>query len=314
MIVQLSITVANVNALLLLSYTRIEIWASTDQGNSYQEVTSSVAGPAVLVSSSPQTTFNMSGKLLSLSINGAAEVSIPFASSPVQWTSAQVVNRINEVVPGLASLDGTKVKMTSPTTGRVSSLKVTYNDASELGLPAGTLVFGTDARPTLTMGQLIYTYTDVAGRSDNRYKWRFSLNGANPISEFSERVFGSAPPLSGIPVSVGTALFVGLDGKPQKRRIVVVSDRPPASISGAAVGNELPLIVDSDDSGFLQVPLVQGAVVRVAIEGTAYVREFTVPATDSFDLLSVMASAPDPFTIQVPAPFLIRRNLIVPQN
>jgi hypothetical protein len=309
MIVQLSITVANVGTLIPLGYSRIEVWCSTDQGSSYQEITSSVVQPAVLLSSAAQTTFRMGGKLLKLSIDGAPEVSILFAPTPDQWTPTQVVNRINEVVPGLASLDGMKVKLTSPTTGRVSSLEITYNDAGELGLPPGTLSFGTDARPTLVLGQLIYTFTDVAGRDDNRYKWRFSANGVNPVSDFSARVFGSAPPLSGVPISVATALFVGLDGKAQKRRIVVVSDRPPAVIAGTAVGNELPVIVDSDDLGFLQVPLVQGSVVRVAIEGTAYVREITVPATASFDLLSAMASAPDPFTIQTTPPFLIRRNI-----
>lgn len=309
MIVQLSITVANVNALVTLGYSRIEIWCSTDQGNSYQEITSSVAAAAVLRSAAAQTTFNMGGKLLKLSVNGSPEVSILFAATPAQWTPTQVVNRINEVVPGLASLDGAQVKMTSPTTGRVSSLEVTYNDARDLELPAGTKSYGTDPRPTLTLGQLIYTYLDVAGRDDNRYKWRFSANGVNPISDFSARVFGSAPPLSGVPISVGTALFVGLDGRAQKRSIVVVSDRPPAAIAGAAVGNELYVVVSSDDLGFLQVPLVQGAVVRVAIEGTAYVREFTVPATSSFDLLSAMAAAPDPFTIQTTPPFLIRRSI-----
>lgn len=309
MIVQLSITAANVDALIGLGFTRIEVWASFDQGNSYQEITSSVAQAAVLKSSAAQTTFRMGSKLLKLSINGAAEVSIPFASTPDNWTPTQVVNRINEVVPGLASLDGSKVVLTSPTTGRVSSLLITYNDAGELGLPAGTASYGTNVRPTLVSGTLIYTFTDVAGNSEARYKWRFSANGVNPISEFSPRVFGSAPPLSGVLVSVGTALFVGLDGRPQKRRIVVVSDRPPVSISGSAVGNELPMIVDSDDLGFLQVTLVQGSTVRVAIEGTAYVREFVVPATPSFNLLTVMAAAPDPFSIQVPAPFLIRRSI-----
>jgi len=309
MIVQLSITVANVGTLIPLGYSRIEVWSSIDQGNSYQEITSSTVQPAVLKSSEAQTTFRMGGKLLKLSINGAPEASILFSAMIDYWTPTQVVNRINEVVPGLASLDGMMVKLTSPTTGRVSSLLVTYNDAADLGWTAGTLVHGTDIRPTLVLGQLIYTFIDVSGVSENRYKWRFSADGVNPISDFSVRVFGSAPPLSGIPVSVGTALFVGLDGKTQKRRVVVVSDQAPAVISGSAVGNELPVVVDSDDDGFLQLVLVQGAKVRVAIEGTAYVREFTVPATASFDLLSVMASAPDPFTVQVPAPFLIRRNI-----
>ena len=309
MIVQLAITAANVTDLLALGYTRIEIWSSIDQGNIYQEITSSVAAPAVLRSAGAQTTFAMASKLLKLSINGAAEVSILFASTPAHWTPAQVVNRINEVVPGLASLDGMMVKLASPTTGRVSSLLITYNDAADLALPAGTLSHGTEPRPTFVPGQFIYLFNDVAGHSEDRYKWRFSANGVNPVSEFSARIFGKEPPLTGVLVSVGTAHFVGLDGRAQKRRIVVVSDRPPAVISGSAVGNELPITVDSDDQGFLQIPLVQGSVVRVAIEGTAYVREFTVPATSSFDLLAVMASAPDPFSIQVPAPFLIRRNI-----
>ena len=309
MIVQLSITVANVNALIGLGYTKIEIWSSKDQGNSYQEITSSVAGAAVLTSAEAKTTFAMGGKLLKLSINGAADVSILFSALTPNWTPAQVVNRINEVVPGLASLDGMMVKLTSPTTGRVSSLLVTYNDAWDLELPPGTLSYGTDPRPTFVLNQLIYPFSDVAGHSEDRYKWRFSANGVNPVSEFSARIFGNTNPPGAAPVSVATAFFVGLDGRAQKRRIVVVSANTPSTVSGVAVGNELPVVVDSDDLGFLQLPLVQGVTVRVAIEGTTYVREFVVPATASFDLLQVMAAAPDPFTIQVPAPFLIRRSL-----
>ena len=308
MVVQLGITVANVNALIPLGYTRIEVWASTDEGSEYFEITSSTAQPAVLKSIDALTTFRMGGKLLKLSINGAADVSILFSSFIDFWTPTQVVNRINEVVPGLASLDGLKVVLTSPTTGRVSSILVVANEATDLGLPAGLVGYGTNVRPTLITDTFIYMFSDVAGHSDYRYKWRFSANGVNPVSEFSERVLGGSPPLTGVPLAVGTALFVGLDGRAQKRRIIVVSERSPAPIiAGYAVGNELPLIVDSDEFGFLYVTLVQGSVVRIAIEGTTYVREFTVPIAASFDILQVMAAAPDPFTVQATVPFLIRR-------
>lgn len=309
MIVQLTITVANVNSLLGLGYSRIEIFASTDEGSSYSEITSPTAQAATLSSLPAASTFRMGGKQLRLVVNGGAEVSILFSTLTTYWTPVQVSSRINEVVPGLTTtLDG-KIVFTSPTTGRVSSLLITYNEATDLGLPAGTRAYGTDARPTLVTSQFFYPYTDVAGLSTNRYKWRFSANGSNPVSEFSERVFGSAAPLGAAPMSIGTALFVGLDGRAQKRRIVVVSDNAPAAINGLVVGNELPITVDADDFGFLYVPLVQGARVRIAIEGTAYVREIVVPATASFDILQAMAAAPDPFSVQVPAPFLIRRSL-----
>jgi hypothetical protein len=154
----------------------------------------------------------------------------------------------------------------------------------------------------------VYPYTDPTGEPETRYKWRFSANGLAPLSGFHGPISGVAPPLAGVDLSTCTAQFIGLDGKPQKRRIVIVSDQL-LSLGGNLTGAELPLIVDSDDFGYLQVSLVQGAVVRVAIEGTAFVREFTVPSTDTFDLLAVMAAAPDPFTVQVPLPFLNRRSL-----
>ena len=309
MLVQLTVTAANVDTLISLGYSCIEVWASIDQGNSYQEVTSSVAQSAVLTSSAAQTTFQMGGKLLKLSIDGAAEESVLFSTTPSNWTPLQVVNRINEVVSGLASLDGLSVVLTSPTTGRVSSLLVVYNDAEDLELPAGTVAYGTEARPVFVSGQFIYVFHDVAGTSDTRYKWRYSADGVNPISEYSVRIFGSAPPLVGVPVSIGVAQFVGSDGRAQKRRVVVVSDRTPSVIAGSAVGDEVPGIFDSDDLGFLQLTLVQGAKVRVAIEGTVYVREFIVPSTEVFDLLAVMATAPDPFTVQTTPPLLIRRSI-----
>jgi hypothetical protein len=110
-------------------------------------------------------------------------------------------------------------------------------------------------------------------------------------------------------VAVGTAQFADFQGRPIQRTMVIVADLGPMAISGMGVGQPAPLVVSSDDNGYLQVELVQGMRVRVAIEGTAYVREITVPNTATFDLLSAMASAPDPFTIQVPPPFLIRRTV-----
>jgi hypothetical protein len=308
MVVQLSIPVADVDALLALDYTRIEVWRSADEGNSYQEITGGSAAAAIFPSLPPATAYRIGGKQIRLTVDEGVEYSIDFSVVTEFWTATQVRNRINEVVSGLASVVGGLVVLTSGTTGRASSVRITYTDAVEL-FPSVGIVYGLNARPTLVSGTLIYAFSDVAGISTYRYKWRFSQNGAGPISEFSERVYGSAAPLGGVPIAMCTATFVGIDGRPQKRRIVIVSDSSPSLIGGIVVGSELPNVVDTDDLGFLQVPLVQGVPVRVAIEGTAFVREFTVPAQASFDLLQVMAAAPDPFTVQVPLPFLIRRSI-----
>lgn len=309
MVVQLSILVANNDSLMGLGYTRIEVWQSTDDGDTYQEVTASTAQAATQDSAPAQTTFDMGGKLLKLIVNGGSEVSISFSALTQYWTPQQVVDRINEVVPGLATLVVNVVRLTSPTTGRASSLEVTYSDSPNLGLLVGK-VFGRSPRITMVASTLSYLFSDVAGSSTARYKWRYSADGVNPISEFSKYVFGAAVPL--IPsgnLAVCSTTFVNLEGQPFKAKVVVVADQNPSLVAGYSVSSMQPLVFTSGDDGFIQFTLVRGARVRVAIEGTAFVREFVVPNAASFDLLTVMAAAPDPFTVQVPPPFLIRRNI-----
>lgn len=309
MVVQLSILVGNVADLISLGYTRIEVHQSKDESNSFQEVTAPTVLPAILDSLVPATTFRMGGKLLKLRVNGAAEQAISFSTIIEFWTATQVMNRINEVIPSLASVSGGAVRLTSPTTGRASSVEITYNDAEDLGWIAGS-VYGKAVRITLVGGTLSYLFPDVAGISTDRYKWRFSANGALPVSGFSDVVSDqSAPAISSGNLSVGTAKFYGADGKPIKTRILVAVDSIPQSVVGVFVNGPQPITIDSTDDGFLQLTLIRGAKVRVAIEGTAYVREFVVPNAASFDLLTVMATATDPFTIQTTPPLLTRRSI-----
>ncbi len=309
MVAQITIPAANVEDLLDLGFTRIEIWRSTDLGNLYSEITAASAQAAVLDSAVASTTYRMGGKLLKLKVSGGSERSISFSSVLDYWTPAQVVARINEVVASLASVVAGAVRLTAPTTGRASSILITYNDAADLGLAAGTLALGLAARPSLVSGTFVYVFSDVAGGSTDRYKWRFSANGADPVSEFSLRVLGELPPVSSDLLSIATATFLGIDGRPQRRTAVFASQGSPQSIAGYFAGSAVPLTAMADEQGFLQVPLLRGARIRVGIEGTAFVRELTVPDDDTFDLLTAMAAAPDPFTVQEPLPFLIRSSL-----
>ena len=310
MVVQLSILVGNIADLLGLGYTRIEVWQSTDEGNSFQEVTASAAAPATLASADALTTFQMGGRLLKLSVNGAPEVSILFSNLVPLWTPSQVAAQINTVVPGLASVSGSKVVLTSPTTGRASSIEVTYNDATDLGWVGGQKVYGLAVRPTLVSNTYLYSFSDVAGSSDDRYKWRFSANGVNPVSEFSAEVSGeTAALLDPSLLSVGTAKFFDSTGHGQKTTILVAVDSVPQSISGGFMQQAQPISVDSDDNGFLVFTAIRNSVIKVAIEGSAYIREFTVPDAATFDLLTVMAAAPDQFTVQTVPPLLTRRSI-----
>jgi hypothetical protein len=308
--VQLSILVGNNAALLALGYTRLEIWVSKDRGNTYQEITSAAQTAASLASAVPNTLFRMGGHLLKFRVNGGVEQSVSFGSPSIldYWTPAQVASQINAVVANLAAVVGQQVVLTSPTTGRASQLEITYSDADDLGLVVGTLVNGTDARVTLAGGTLLYQFTDIVGSPDYFYEWRFSANGSLPISNFSDPVSGQTPPLiaSGS-LSVLTAQFVDIEGRPKKTKIIVSMEGPgPASLAGYAVGGTETKVYESDEFGFLAVPFVRGAQLRVAIEGTPLIRSFTVPNASTFDLLTTLAAATDPFTPQVVPPLLTR--------
>lgn len=312
MVAALSIPVSNISQLLGLGFTRIEVWSSTDLGNSYQEITSASPAPAVLVSEPARTTFRMGGRLLTLSVDGGPSLSVSFGSVLDLWTPAQVAVRINEVFSGLATVsqDGKSIVLTSPTSGRASVLRILYDDAHDLGLRAGVYAYGTGPRITLAGGTVLYSFSDPYGIPGlTRYKWRFSANGVSPISEFADRVFGLSSPVDPSLISVATASFLGLNGIPKKTTVIVVMDESPRVVAGFVAGSDLPTSFVSNDLGFLQIPLLRGMKVRVAIEGTALVREITVPDASSFDLLAAMNAVPDQFTVQATVPLLSRRSL-----
>jgi hypothetical protein len=311
MVVQLSIPVGNVVSLLGLGYTTIEIHQSVDEGNSYQEITAGSVEPAELVSAEASTTFRVGGRMLKLQVDGGVEKIIEFSSLIDNWTPTQVKNRINEIVPGLATNDSTTVTLTSPTDGRSSSIVITYCDSEDLGWVEGDSAKGKAARLALDSDVLLYSFNDTGGASSARYKWRFSDGGENPISEFSEYVLGSAVPLlDASRISIATGTFVSFDGLPRKTTVIVSLARQSAqSVDGVFLGDGVAKTVTTDEYGYLQMPLVRGADIIVAIEGTRFVRRFTVPDAPTFDLLTVAADAPDEFTVQTTLPLLTRRSL-----
>lgn len=309
MVAQIYIPLPNVQGLIDLGFTKIEVWVANGAENLYQEVTSSSPGPASLSSSKASTTYRMGGRLLKLSVDGGPESTVVFGSVLEYWTPSQVASRINEVVPGLASSHDESVTLSSPTVGRASTISISYSDSPNLGFSAGMSSRGRDQRISLSGSTLAYLYSDVAGVEGGHYKWRVSRDGTEPSSELSSPISGSLPPVDPSMVSLATARFLGVDGRARKTKVIVATNYSPATLGGYVVGSDPPMVFESDQFGMLVVPMVKGMTVRVAIEGTPLVREFVVPDTGTFDLLGAMGTALDLFTIQTTTPYLVRRSL-----
>lgn len=163
----------------------------------------------------------------------------------------------------------------------------------------------------LVPGVYSYHYYDSAPSSISRYRWRYSNGGVAPFSAFSQWVTGTQPSrLAPDKLSVAYATFIGLDGRAERAKLIVsLKDGAPAVVSGMVVAPRTTQVYEADDNGFIEVVLVRGSKVVVGIENTGFVREFTVPDSPSFDILSVMSTIPDQFSVQVPLPMLNRRSI-----
>jgi hypothetical protein len=307
MLNEIDISVADVDTLLTLGFSKIEIWCSTDEGATYQELTASEAQPPRLLAEPAKTEYRVGGFSLRFRLDGGEELSVDFEPYLRTATVEQVAELVNDVSPGLATVQDNTLLLTGPTSGRLGSVEVTYCDAHDL-FASPAKAYGQDARIPLVLGVPLYSYTDVAGEPDHRYKWRFSDDGENPVSTFSERVFAQVARVSGVDLSIGVARFIDSEGRPYQGRIISAPVGGDQVSGFVVVGNAAKTYV-ADEKGFLQIRFVQGARMRIALEGTDIIKEIVVPAVPSFDLLEVIGAAPDQFTVQTTEPFLTRRSL-----
>lgn len=156
----------------------------------------------------------------------------------------------------------------------------------------------------------IYSFFDTDSNRVSWYRWRFSKNGQVPFSQFSGHITGKVQALvNPDALSVGVAYFTGLDGRPVKRSAVFSVENSPAKSGPYVVGEDTPVVVESDETGFLQVPLLRGMTVSMSLEGTSVTRTFVVPNSPTFDLFGVGSEVPDRFTVQSLPPRLNRRTL-----
>jgi hypothetical protein len=306
---ELPMTVADADTLLINGFSHIEVWASDDFGNSYNEITAATRTLPTITSYPAQTMFRMGGHGLKFRLDHGPETLVIFDIVIDYWTPQQVSDRINQVSPGRTTVNSAQeVVFTGVTPGRGGSIEITYCDAQDF-LPVKVYATGLNARLPLVPGVYFYTFFDQFGRNDTRYKWRFSANGADPRSDYSTRVLIDSDRVPGMPLAAAVGRFVDFEGKPVRQRILISPATGADSVAGYTVGGTQTKVYEADDQGLLQVMLVQGSKIRVAMEGTSIVRDITVPAVASFDLLTLLNGTADMFTIQTTPPILTRRSI-----
>ena len=312
-IISFDIAVDDIQAALAF-YDVIQVWRSPNEAgpDPYVEITSSSPEPAILESGLGP--WNLNTQSLGVSLSGADLVSIAFSGTdPIDLKS--VIDKINTIIPGLASeagADSGKLRLTSPITGTGASIVVTGSAATTLALSTSK-VNGKGARIGLSQTNTTYQIRDFDGSLDFWYKTRFYSTKTKATSAFSTPRQGAPTAATGS--SLLTKAKVRLadgTGRPViGRRIIFV----PVGVKVVDVGSgilygSMPgtdrLIAITTDTGYAEMLLLRGATYRVFFEGTTYQREFVAPNSTEFELLSLLSTVPDVFSIVQAPPMPIR--------
>jgi len=265
--------------------------------------------PAVTVTGA---TVDVVGRDLLLRLNELEDATVLFTDSgPGTLTLAEVAEQIQSQLLGRvlswADSSGVLVLETAqPGTGAI--LRVVGGDASSLlGLSTeepDSLAFGRDAHLALFKGRERYTFNDLRGSSSFFYRTRFRNQAQNTASAFTQPSFASQPlGVSGASIVSGRLALVGVDGRPLPGVLIRIFNKENSFfvegclVSGSAIDGV------TGDYGTLEVNLVRGAQVTVAIDGTDIVRDIKVPTDPEvgvFNLLDPDIGPNDYWTVRVP--------------
>lgn len=293
-------------------FDRIQVWRSSTESGTYSDITADEATSAI-IDGTVAGPWNLSGQQMTVILNQAPSQTITFTgTNPLQVLD--VVGQINAAFPGLATetpTDNGKIRLASSLIGTPSSIQVTGNATTTLGLST-TKVNGLAARLLISANTEDYLFRDYDSLESYWYKTRFysSLTGA--VSDFSTpQMGGSGSALGSSFVVTGKLAIADSTGAPiVGRRIIIVPVSPQVIADGS--GNNYGILpsVDritavTDSNGRVAISLVKSQRIKVFIEGTTFQREFVVPTTD-FDILTVASVEPDPLDIVNTPPFAIR--------
>lgn len=311
--VRLNISVRDV-ASVLESFTHVRVKRSTDgSGGTYNLITDSIPTKAKLLAPLAGT-YNLSGKTLSLIRDSHTQVDVLFTGlDPL--TVAQAANQINAAVGvAIASVSGTRLQLESTITGTASKLKIVGGSAASVfGWLGGERAIGYDANITLVGTQSLYEYIDNDGEAGYYYRVQYYNESTGLASADSSPFQGAAATMVGADkLSLCKLDLVDARGiAVPEQEVTFYAVHEPLAVEGFEVAlTRAPISIKTDNAGHAEVALVRGLKVKAVFEGTSVIREFVVPNAASFDLLSVLGTAPDPFTVRTFAfPPAMRRSL-----
>jgi hypothetical protein len=300
MSVTLSIHVPAISA-AMASFDVIKVKRSTTGiAGVYSDLTSLTPQHATLQPSIAGP-YAVSAKTLQLVRDAQPQVNIVFTGSD-PLSAAQLAPQINAAVGAvIASEVVGQLVLTSTLEGTRSKLLIAGGAAAALfGWVAGTFDIGEEAYIPLVEEQTYYGFTDHDGEDNYFYRVQF-LNTGNDLTSAESAPFQSD---SGTLVSAGSLSLAEVDmidgtgAALADQEIAFYGVNEVFPIEGYSIAHtRKPITITTDTSGHAEVSLVRGTTWKVVFVGTSFIREFVVPDEESFDLLTVLATAPDPFSI-----------------
>jgi hypothetical protein len=304
--IQLSYFVQDITS-ALLTYNRIR-WHRSRSGQNglYSAATATLPTTASLVGTAV-TPHQINGKTLTFKVGGTSTVSVTFAN-PDPVTTAQAATAINAATPlVVASDDGGYLRLTTVTTGSISSVEITGGSAAPfLGFSVGDGAVGQDQDTILVAGTHEYFYTDQNSDRDFWYRVEF-------FNTVSGQTTGLGVPFPAnqvqrLPSSktiVGYVRLSDLSGYPiEGRRITFANVFLPNTVIDQNTRWGIfrhYAQMETDRNGYAEIRLIRGAQLDISIDGTGFVRRILVPSTgDVVDLLDPALVVQDEFGIQEP--------------
>lgn len=299
-------------------FDRIEVHRSiTVENGTYVELTDLEGPTAAIIDGSEDGSFNLNGLTLDILLDGEATAESVLFEGTDPIDLATIIEQINEVVPTLASevpSSTNRLRLTSVMEGTISSITITAGAAATvLGL-SSTKVNGKERRITIIDPTTMYQLFDKDGLNEYWYKTRFSNSESVLVSEFSIPHQGGVD--SAVPVSQlvkGTIYLVNGLGLPiiGNRLIFIPMIR---GVVASTSYNVIPGFysraeVLTNGAGYAEANLIRGITYRMILEGTSLVREFVAPLLgDTFDLMTVTGTTPDPYDIAQTPPRPIKMS------
>jgi len=301
---------------IMTSFDAMRIRRSTSQSGPWTEITA-VAAAAAVLQGSVAGPFALATKILQFKLDSLPQTNITFTGTD-PLTVDQAAAQINAVHAGIASNVSNKLKLTSLLTGTQSKLEIVGGSAATvLGFVNGQRDIGEEAYINLVPGTSIYNFydrdADGAGGQKFYYEAAYYNTTTFLTSEWSEP-FEAEPgtAISADKLSLGSIDLVDVEGvSTPDQEITFVPMWEPLTVESKQVAMVRKAVtITTNNSGHAEISLVRGLKVKVIFAGTSFIREIQVPDAPTFDLVALMAAAPDPFNPQFPNyPAAPRRTL-----